>query len=60
VLGRPRHEIVYDESTLASYIDRATQVSPEHPVLVDQFLDDAWRFDVDRALRRQRALPRWA
>ena len=47
VLGGRGMEIVYDESTLASYIDRATQVSPEHPVLVDQFLDDAVEIDVD-------------
>ncbi|HEU5485658.1 MAG TPA: carbamoyl-phosphate synthase large subunit [Microlunatus sp.] len=47
VLGGRGMEIVYDENTLASYIDRATQVSPEHPVLVDQFLDDAVEIDVD-------------
>ena len=47
VLGGRGMEIVYDEATLASYIDRATQVSPEHPVLVDQFLDDTVEIDVD-------------
>ncbi|HYI59229.1 MAG TPA: carbamoyl-phosphate synthase large subunit, partial [Microlunatus sp.] len=47
VLGGRGMEIVYDENTLASYIDRATSVSPEHPVLVDQFLDDAVEIDVD-------------
>ena len=40
-------EIVYDEASLAGYIDRATEVSPEHPVLVDRFLDDAIEIDVD-------------
>ena len=40
-------EIVYDEATLSSYIDRATEVSPAHPVLVDRFLDDAVEIDVD-------------
>jgi carbamoyl-phosphate synthase large subunit len=40
-------EIVYDETTLADYIARATEVSPEHPVLVDRFLDDAIEIDVD-------------
>ena len=40
-------EIVYDENTLAAYIDRATEVTPDHPVLVDQFLDDAVEIDVD-------------
>ncbi|SEQ37262.1 carbamoyl-phosphate synthase large subunit [Microlunatus flavus] len=47
VLGGRGMEIVYDESTLASYIDRATEVSPQHPVLVDRFLDDAVEIDVD-------------
>ena len=47
VLGGRGMEIVYDEAMLASYIDRATQVSPEHPVLVDRFLDDAIEIDVD-------------
>jgi carbamoyl-phosphate synthase large subunit len=40
-------EIVYDEDSLRSYITRATEVSPEHPVLVDRFLDDAIEIDVD-------------
>jgi len=40
-------EIVYDDDALASYIARATDVSPEHPVLVDRFLDDAVEIDVD-------------
>jgi carbamoyl-phosphate synthase large subunit len=40
-------EIVYDEPTLRGYITRATEISPEHPVLVDRFLDDAIEIDVD-------------
>ncbi len=47
VLGGRGMEIVYDEEMLADYIERATQVSPEHPVLVDRFLDDAIEIDVD-------------
>ncbi len=47
VLGGRGMEIVYDESTLSSYIERATEVSPLHPVLVDRFLDDAVEIDVD-------------
>jgi len=47
VLGGRGMEIVYDESTLSSYITRATEVSPAHPVLVDRFLDDAVEIDVD-------------
>jgi carbamoyl-phosphate synthase large subunit len=47
VLGGRGMEIVYDEATLAGYIKRATEVTPEHPVLVDRFLDDAIEIDVD-------------
>jgi carbamoyl-phosphate synthase large subunit len=47
VLGGRGMEIVYDESTLHGYIDRATEISPDHPVLVDRFLDDAIEIDVD-------------
>ncbi|MEU7525504.1 carbamoyl-phosphate synthase large subunit [Saccharothrix sp. NPDC042600] len=47
VLGGRGMEIVYDELSLKSYIARATEVSPEHPVLVDRFLDDAIEIDVD-------------
>ncbi len=47
VLGGRGMEIVYDEESLAGYIQRATEVTPEHPVLVDRFLDDAIEIDVD-------------
>ncbi len=47
VLGGRGMEIVYDDSTLSGYVERATQASPEHPVLVDRFLDDAIEIDVD-------------
>ncbi len=47
VLGGRGMEIVYDEPTLRSYINRATEISPDHPVLVDRFLDDAIEIDVD-------------
>ncbi len=47
VLGGRGMEIVYDDSMLADYLERATQASPEHPVLVDRFLDDAVEIDVD-------------
>jgi carbamoyl-phosphate synthase large subunit len=47
VLGGRGMEIVYDDATLRGYIGRATEISPEHPVLVDKFLDDAIELDVD-------------
>ena len=47
VLGGRGMEIVYDDSMLADYLTRATDVTAEHPVLVDRFLDDAIEIDVD-------------
>jgi carbamoyl-phosphate synthase large subunit len=47
VLGGRGMEIVYDDAMLEDYIGRATQISPDHPVLVDRFLDDAVEIDVD-------------
>jgi carbamoyl-phosphate synthase large subunit len=40
-------EIVYSEDLLKGYLERATDLNPEHPVLVDRFLDDAIEIDVD-------------
>src|SRR5262245_15187522 len=39
--------IVYDVVTLDRYMTQAVDASPEHPVLVDKFLEDAFEFDVD-------------
>lgn len=47
VLGGRGMEIVYDEKSLNDYIDRATELSSDHPVLVDRFLDSAIEIDVD-------------
>jgi carbamoyl-phosphate synthase large subunit len=47
VLGGRGMEIVYDDVALEGYIARATAISPEHPVLVDRFIDDAVEIDVD-------------
>ncbi len=47
VLGGRGMEIVYDSASLAEFIDKATQINPEHPVLIDRFLDDAIEIDVD-------------
>jgi carbamoyl-phosphate synthase large subunit len=47
VLGGRGMEIVYDADTLADYITRSTEITGDHPVLVDQFLDDALEIDVD-------------
>ncbi len=47
VLGGRGMEIVYDDAALAGFITRATDITPDHPVLVDRFLDSAIEIDVD-------------
>ena len=47
VLGGRGMEIVYDEPSLRSFIDRATEITPSRPVLIDKFLDSATEVDVD-------------
>ncbi len=47
VLGGRGMAIVYDVVTLDRYMTQAVDASPEHPVLVDKFLEDAFEFDVD-------------
>jgi len=47
VLGGRGMEIVYDDDSLAGFISRATDITPDHPVLVDRFLDSAIEIDVD-------------
>jgi carbamoyl-phosphate synthase large subunit len=47
VLGGRGMEIVYDDDSLAGFISRATDITPDRPVLVDRFLDSAIEIDVD-------------
>jgi len=47
VLGGRGMEIVYDDKALAGFISRATDITPDRPVLVDRFLDSAIEIDVD-------------
>ena len=47
VLGGRAMEIVYDEDSIRNYMKRAVAASPEHPVLVDKYLEDAIEIDVD-------------
>jgi carbamoyl-phosphate synthase large subunit len=47
VLGGRGMEIVYDDAALSGFINRATDITPDHPVLVDRFLDSAIEIDVD-------------
>ena len=47
VIGGRAMEIVYDNNELEKYMKEAVKVSPEHPILVDKFLEDAIELDVD-------------
>ncbi len=47
VLGGRGMEIVYDDQSLEGFIAKATEITPNHPVLIDRFLDDAIEIDVD-------------
>ena len=47
VLGGRAMEIVYDKTDLMRYITEAVQVEPNHPVLIDQYLENAIEVDVD-------------
>jgi carbamoyl-phosphate synthase large subunit len=47
VLGGRAMEIVYDEASLNRFVNRAMEVSPDKPVLIDKFLESAIEVDVD-------------
>ena len=47
VLGGRAMEIVYTKQQLVEYISRNADVTEGHPILIDQFLEDAFEFDVD-------------
>ncbi len=47
VLGGRAMLIVYDEGALRGYFQKALRVAPDHPVLIDRFLEDAFEADVD-------------
>jgi carbamoyl-phosphate synthase large subunit len=47
VLGGRAMEIVYDQQQLRNYMKFAVQASPEHPILIDKFLENAIEVDVD-------------
>ncbi len=47
VLGGRAMEICYNTDAVREYMKKAAEISPEHPVLIDNFLEDAFEFDVD-------------
>jgi carbamoyl-phosphate synthase large subunit len=56
VLGGRAMEIVYDEASLARYMTEAVEASPEHPILIDKFLEDASEVDVDAVCDGERTI----
>jgi carbamoyl-phosphate synthase large subunit len=56
VLGGRAMEIVYDEASLIRYMTEAVDASPDHPVLIDQFLEDAIEVDVDAVSDEERTV----
>lgn len=47
VLGGRSMAIIFDQPSLLNYINTAVELSPEHPILVDKFIEDAVEVDVD-------------
>jgi carbamoyl-phosphate synthase large subunit len=47
VLGGRSMEVVYDDTMLERYMREAVKISPEHPILIDKFLEEAIEVDVD-------------
>ncbi len=56
VLGGRAMQIVHDEADLRTYMTEAVRVSPEHPILVDKFLEDAIEIDVDAIADAERVV----
>ncbi|HEY3342271.1 MAG TPA: carbamoyl-phosphate synthase large subunit, partial [Anaerolineae bacterium] len=56
VLGGRAMGIVYDDEDLATYILEATKVSPNAPVLIDRYLEDAYEIDVDAVADGERVV----
>jgi len=56
VLGGRAMRIVYDDADLSEYMREAVRVSPDHPVLIDKFLEDAIEIDVDAVADAERVV----
>ena len=56
VLGGRAMEIVYDEHSLDRYMADAVEASPDHPILIDKFLEDAIEIDVDAVCDGERTI----
>ncbi len=56
VLGGRAMEICYDEQSLVQYMNEAVSASPDRPILIDKFLEDAIEVDVDAISDREDCL----
>ncbi|HOL19104.1 MAG TPA: carbamoyl-phosphate synthase large subunit [Candidatus Hydrogenedens sp.] len=56
VLGGRAMEIVYDAEALQRYMEFAVEASPEHPILIDKFLEDAIEIDVDAIADKEQVI----
>src|SRR5262249_50182498 len=56
VLGGRAMQIVHDDEDLREFVAEAVRVSPDHPVLIDKFLEDAIEIDVDAVADGERVL----
>jgi carbamoyl-phosphate synthase large subunit len=56
VLGGRAMSIAYDASHLEQYVREAVKASPEHPILIDRFLEDAYEVDVDALCDKERVV----
>ena len=56
VLGGRAMEIVYNDDMLAGFMEMAIEVSPDHPILIDKFLDNATEVDVDAVCDEERVV----
>ncbi len=56
VLGGRAMEIVYDDASLSRYMTEAVDASPEKPILIDKFLEDATEVDVDAVSDGERTI----
>ncbi|WP_435183367.1 carbamoyl-phosphate synthase large subunit [Halobellus sp. EA9] len=56
VLGGRAMDVVYDDEELKEYIEEAVRVSPDKPILIDEFLADAIELDVDAVSDGERAI----
>ena len=56
VLGGRAMRIVYDDQDLIQFVGEAVEVAPDHPILIDKFLEDSIEIDVDAVADAERVV----